>query len=102
MPSIIFILSRLEQAGLTPAPEANPYQLVRRVYLDLTGLPPTPVQADAYVNDTRSDAYERLVDQLLNAPGYGEHWARYWLDLARFADTNGYEKDRPPLGLAVS
>jgi len=90
-----FILSRLEQAGLTPAPEANPYQLVRRVYLDLTGLPPTPVQADAYVNDTRSDAYERLVDQLLNAPGYGEHWARYWLDLARFADTNGYEKDRP-------
>jgi hypothetical protein len=90
-----FILSRLEQAGLTPAPSADPYQLVRRVYLDLTGLPPTPEQADAYVNDTRADAYERLVDQLLDSPHYGEHWARYWLDLARFADTNGYEKDRP-------
>lgn len=90
-----FVLHRLEQAGLTPAPEANPYKLVRRVYLDLTGLPPTPEQADAYVNDSRADAYERLVNQLLASPHYGEHWTRYWLDLARFADTNGYEKDRP-------
>ena len=90
-----FILSRLEQAGLTPAPEANPYQLIRRVYFDLTGLPPTPEQADAFVNDKSPDAYERVVDQLLNSPHYGEQWARYWLDLARYADTNGYEKDRP-------
>lgn len=90
-----FILSRIEQAGLEPSPEADRYTLVRRLYLDLIGLPPTIEEADAFVHDQRSDAYERLVDKLLSSEQYGEKWARHWLDLARYADTNGYEKDRP-------
>jgi len=90
-----FILAKLESEGLEPSPEADRYTLVRRVYLDLTGLPPTPAEADAFVHDTATDAYERLVDRLLASPRYGERWARPWLDLARYADTNGYEKDRP-------
>ena len=89
-----FILTRLEAEGLTPSPEADKYVLVRRVYLDLIGLPPTPAEADAFVNDSSSDAYEKLVDRLLASPRYGERWARRWLDLARYADTNGFEKDR--------
>ena len=68
---------------------------MRRVYLDLIGLPPTPEEADAFRHRSRRrDAYERLVDRLLASPHYGERWARRWLDLARYADTNGYEKDR--------
>ena len=90
-----FVLARLEAAGLTPSPEADKYTLCRRVYLDLIGLPPTPEEADAFANDPSPDAYERLVDDLLASPHYGERWARRWLDLARYADTNGYEKDRP-------
>ena len=90
-----FILKNLENNGLDPSAPADPYSLVRRIYLDLTGLPPTLQQADAFVSDQRPDAYERLVDQLLASPRYGEKWAREWLDLARYADTNGYEKDRP-------
>ena len=90
-----FILKNLENNGLNPSVPADPYSLVRRIYLDLTGLPPTPQQADAFVSDQRPNAYERLVDQLLASPRYGEKWAREWLDLARYADTNGYEKDRP-------
>jgi hypothetical protein len=90
-----FILARLEQEGLRPAPPADRYTLVRRVYFDLIGLPPTPDEADAFVNDRHPRAYERLVDRLLASPHYGERWARRWLDLARYADTNGYEKDRP-------
>ncbi|MDX1933999.1 MAG: PSD1 and planctomycete cytochrome C domain-containing protein [Capsulimonadales bacterium] len=90
-----FVLARMKKAGLSPAPEADRYTLIRRVYLDLIGLPPTPEQADAFVRDTRPDAYERIVDQLLGNPHYGERWARRWLDLARYSDTNGYEKDRP-------
>jgi hypothetical protein len=90
-----FILARLEALGLGPSPPADPYTLVRRVYLDLTGLPPTPEQADAFAGDSAPGAYERLVDRLLASPLYGERWARRWLDLARYADTNGYEKDRP-------
>jgi hypothetical protein len=90
-----FILKNLEKNGLDPSVPADPYSLVRRIYLDLTGLPPTLQQADAFVSDQRPDAYERLVDQLLASPRYGEKWAREWLDLARYADTNGYEKDRP-------
>ena len=90
-----FILKNLEKNQLNPSAPADPYSLVRRIYLDLTGLPPTPQQADAFVSDQRPDAYERLVDQLLASPRYGEKWAREWLDLARYADTNGYEKDRP-------
>ena len=89
-----FVLARLEAAGLRPAPEADRYTLVRRVSLDLIGLPPTPEEADAFVQDTAPDAYERLVDRLLASPHYGERWGRRWLDLARYADTNGYEKDR--------
>ncbi len=90
-----FVLARLEKEGLRPSPEADRHTLVRRLYLDLVGLPPTPEEADAFVRDSRPDAYERLVDRLLASPAYGERWARRWLDLARYADTNGYEKDRP-------
>ncbi len=90
-----FVLARLEAAGLAPSPEADKYTLVRRLYLDLIGLPPTPEEADAFVNDASPDAYEKLVDRLIASPRYGERWARRWLDLARYADTNGYEKDRP-------
>ncbi len=89
-----FILARLEAAGLAPSPAADRHTLVRRVYLDLVGLPPTPEEAEAFVHDRDPAAYEKLVDRLLASPHYGERWARRWLDLARYADTNGYEKDR--------
>jgi hypothetical protein len=89
-----FILARLESEGLKPSPEADRFTLVRRVSLDLIGLPPTPEEADAFVRDPAPEAYEKLVDRLLASPHYGERWARRWLDLARYADTNGYEKDR--------
>lgn len=88
-----FVLSRLEREGLSPAAEAERYKLLRRVSLDLTGLPPTPEEIEAFVGDRRSDAYERVIDRLLASPHYGERWARMWLDLARYADSNGYEKD---------
>jgi len=89
-----FVLARLESQGLKPSPEADRYTLVRRVYLDLIGLPPSPEQADAFVLDRDPQAYENLVDRLLRSKHYGERWARQWLDLARYSDTNGYEKDR--------
>src|SRR4051794_11554763 len=89
-----FVLSRLEAEGLRPSSEADRYTLVRRLYLDLIGIPPTPAEADAFVGDPSPDAYEKVVDRLLASPHYGERWARRWLDLARYADTNGYEKDR--------
>ena len=88
-----FVLARLERETLAPSPEASRPALLRRVTLDLTGLPPTPEEVDAFLADTRPDAYERVVDRLLASPHYGERWARPWLDLARYADTNGYEKD---------
>lgn len=90
-----FINRSLADSGLQPAPQADRYALVRRVYLDLIGIPPTPEQADAFVQDASPVAYERLVDALLASPDYAQRWARPWLDLARYADTNGYEKDRP-------
>lgn len=90
-----FIGARLKKAGLSFSPVADRYTLIRRVSLDLVGLPPTPERAEAFVKDTRPDAYERLVEELLASPAYGERWARPWLDLARYSDTNGYEKDRP-------
>jgi hypothetical protein len=93
-----FILARLEKEGLKPSAPADDYTLVRRLYLDLIGLPPTPEEADAFVQSAkvnRQPAIESLVDQLLASPHYGERWGRKWLDLARYADTNGYEKDRP-------
>jgi hypothetical protein len=88
-----FILARLEKEGLKPEPEADKATLIRRVYLDLVGLPPSPQEVDAFVADTSPDAYDKVVDRLLASPHYGERWARPWLDLARYADTNGYEKD---------
>jgi len=89
------VLARLEREGIEPSPEADRTTLVRRLYLDLTGLPPTPAQAASFLADRHPLAYQRLVDRLLASPHYGERWARLWLDLARYADTNGYEKDRP-------
>ncbi len=90
-----FVLARLEQEKLKPSKEADRYTLIRRVYLDLIGMPPTPEQVQAFLNDKSPKAYEKVVDELLASPHYGERWARRWLDLARYADTNGYEKDRP-------
>ena len=89
-----FIGKKLAAENLKPSPEAGKYQLIRRVTLDLIGLPPTAGEAEAFVSDTSPDAYEKVVDRLLASPHYGERWARRWLDLARYADTNGYEKDR--------
>ncbi|MEQ1861662.1 MAG: PSD1 and planctomycete cytochrome C domain-containing protein [Chthoniobacteraceae bacterium] len=89
-----FIDARLSAAGLKRSPEADRATLIRRVSYDLIGLPPTPDEITAFETDAAPDAYERLVDRLLASPQYGERWARRWLDLARYADTNGYEKDR--------
>src|SRR5262245_21027441 len=88
-----FVLARLEKEGLSPSPEADRATLIRRLRLDLTGLPPTPAEVDAFLSDRRPDAYERLVDRLLASPHYGERWARHWLDVARYADSDGYEQD---------
>ncbi|MDE0100819.1 MAG: PSD1 and planctomycete cytochrome C domain-containing protein [Bryobacterales bacterium] len=90
-----FILARLGEEGLSLNPEAPKEALARRVSLDLTGLPPSVEEVDRFRRDTRPDAYERLVDRTLKSPHFGEHWARHWLDLARYADTNGYESDEP-------
>lgn len=88
-----FILAELEKRGLQPAPEADRRTLARRVSLDLTGLPPSPADVEAFVNDTRADAYERYVDKLLKSPHWGEHRGRYWLDAARYGDTHGIHVD---------
>jgi hypothetical protein len=88
-----FILARLDKEALTPAAEAPRATLLRRVTLDLTGLPPTVEELDAFLADATPGAYERVVDRMLASPHFGERWARPWLDLARYADTNGYEKD---------
>jgi hypothetical protein len=88
-----FILARLEREGLAPSPPAERETLYRRLSLDLTGLPPDPKDLDAFLADGAPGAWERAVDRLLASPHYGEHWARPWLDLARYADTDGYEKD---------
>ena len=89
-----FVLARLEAEKLAPSAQADRYRLIRRVSLDLTGLPPTPEEADAFVADYSDAAFEKVVDRLLASEAYGERWARMWLDLARYADTKGYEKDR--------
>lgn len=88
-----FILSRLEREGLAPSPEAAKITLLRRVTLDLTGLPPTPAEVDAYLADQSPEAYEKVVNRLLGSPRYGERMATRWLDAARYADTNGYQSD---------
>lgn len=88
-----WVLGSLDLAGLAPSADADRRTLIRRVSLDLIGLPPTPERVESFVNDERPDAYERLVDDLLASPRFGEKWARWWLDMARYADTKGYEKD---------
>ncbi len=90
-----FVRAKLEVAGLKPSPEAERHTLLRRVYLDLIGLPPTPAEVDAFVKDASPDAYEKVVERLLASKHYGERWARLWLDAARYADSDGYEKDKP-------
>jgi cytochrome c553 len=90
-----FILARLEAKGLQPSPPASRQELVRRVYYDLTGLPPSPKDVESFLADTAPQTYEKLVDRLLDSPRYGEKWARHWLDLVRYADTNSYERDNP-------
>ncbi len=90
-----FVLARLEKEGLTPSPEADRATLIRRVTLDLTGLPPTIEEVDAFLNDRSPDAYDKVADRLLASPHYGERWGRWWLDAARYADSDGYEKDKP-------
>lgn len=90
-----FILHSIESTGLNPSEEADRAKLLRRVTFDLTGLPPTPTELSAFLNDTREDAYERVVDELLARPTYGERMTSMWLDIARYADTHGYQDDRP-------
>jgi mono/diheme cytochrome c family protein len=88
-----FVLARLEARGIAPSPEADRYTLIKRLSYDLLGLPPDVKEVDAFVGDTAPDAYERLVDRLLDSPRFGERWGRHWLDKARYADSDGYEKD---------
>ncbi|MHC5543635.1 DUF1549 domain-containing protein, partial [Singulisphaera rosea] len=88
-----FVLAGLEEMGFRHSPEADRIALIRRVTFDLTGLPPTPTEVDAFLEDTKPEAYERVVDRLLGSPRYGERWAQHWLDLAHFAESNGFELD---------
>jgi len=90
-----FILAKLEQNGLTPAAPAEKTALLRRLTYDLTGLPPTPAEVQAFLADSSPQAYENVVDRLLKSERYGEHWARHWLDVVRYADTNSFERDGP-------
>ncbi len=89
-----FLLSAMEQKGLRPSPPADKRALIRRVTFDLSGLPPTPEEIDAFLKDDSPDAYEKVVDRLLASPRYGERWGRHWLDVAHYADTHGYDKDK--------
>jgi len=88
-----YILKKLEEKGLSPSPSANSEQLIRRVSLDLTGLPPHPEEVDRFVRDLSEDTYEKLIDRLLQSPAYGERMAQIWLDIARYADSHGYQDD---------
>ena len=90
-----FILAKLDAKGLRPSPPASKLELARRLYYDLTGLPPTPREAEAFISNPSPNAYEQLVDRLLDSPHYGEKWGRHWLDLVRYAETNSYERDNP-------
>ena len=88
-----FVLARLDSEGLRPSPPADKARWLRRVSLDLTGLPPTPAEVAAFEADAAPGAHERVVDRLLASPHYGERWARPWLDLARYADSHGFQRD---------
>ena len=90
-----FILSRLKKQGLAPSPEADRRTLIRRLSYNLHGLPPTPDEIDAFVNDPSADAYEKLVERLLGSPRYGERWGRHWLDVVHYGESHGYDKDKP-------
>src|SRR5262249_21966472 len=90
-----FIRARLEAERVEPSPEADRPTLIRRLSLDLLGLPPSPREVEDFVNDRAPDAYERLVDRLLASPHFGERWGRHWLDPPRYADSDGYEKASP-------
>src|SRR5262245_2053547 len=90
-----FILAKLREKGLTPSPEADKRTLLRRLYFDLIGLPPTPEQIDDFLKDTSPSAYEDRVNSLLASPHYGERWARHWLDVVHYGETHGYDKDQP-------
>ncbi len=90
-----FILDKLMRVGLRPSPEADRRTLIRRLYFDITGLPPSPEEVEAFASDKDPQAYERLVDRLLESPRYGERWARHWLDVVHYGETHGYDKDKP-------
>lgn len=90
-----FVLAKLREKGLEPSPPADRYTLIKRLYYDVIGLPPKPEDVDAFVNDSSPNAYEKVVDRLLASEHFGERWGRHWLDKARYADSDGYEKDRP-------
>src|SRR5205814_7236275 len=87
--------ARLEKEGIAPSPEADRPTLIKRLHDDLLGLPPSIEEVDAFVADAAPDAYEKLVEKLLASPHFGERWGRHWLDKARYADSDGYEKDGP-------
>src|SRR6185295_5573401 len=88
-----FLLASMEKKGLKPSAPADRRTLIRRVYLDVLGLPPTPEEIDAFVSDKSPDAWSTVVDRLLASPHYGERWARHWMDLVRYADSGGFEFD---------
>lgn len=90
-----YVLAKLREKGLAPSAEADRRTLIRRLYFDLVGLPPTPEEIAAFLSDPSTDAYERLVDRLLASPAYGERWSRHWLDVVHYGDTHGYDKDQP-------
>ncbi|MFN7927707.1 MAG: DUF1549 domain-containing protein [Blastocatellia bacterium] len=88
-----FILQRMQREGLQPSPPADRITLIRRIYFDMTGLPPTPREVEAFLKDKSPDAYQKLVEKLLASPTYGERWGQHWLDVVRFAETDGFEYD---------
>src|SRR5436309_9040832 len=88
-----FVLARLESKAWAPSPTAEPRALLRRVFLDVVGIPPSPPEQEAFLQSPTPEALDRVVTELLSRPGYGERWARHWLDLVRYAETNGYERD---------
>ena len=92
-PIDLFLEEKRQEDGVAPAPQADDLTLLRRAYLDLIGLPPTVEEINEFLNDSGPDVWERLIDKLLASPHYGERWGRHWLDVARYADSDGYEQD---------